>query len=87
MEPLQVPVQPQPHWERREANVWSWSGNCLDCGDDAAEWFSKYLETPVRLVRFDPKVDKRPTVRSAMKALGLQHILGLTSGAMKSNAV
>lgn len=33
-----------------------WGDRCLgiDEGDDAADWFSRHLDRPVRLVRFDP---------------------------------
>jgi uncharacterized protein YcbX len=31
--------------------VWEWSGVAADEGDEAAAWFSSYLDTPVRLVR------------------------------------
>jgi MOSC domain-containing protein len=33
--------------------VWKFSGGGIDCGDAAADWISQYLETPLRLVRFD----------------------------------
>jgi hypothetical protein len=32
--------------------VWEWSGVAADEGDEAAAWFSKYLERSVRLVRW-----------------------------------
>jgi len=34
--------------------VWKFDGRGIDCGDHAAEWATQYLETPLRLVRFDP---------------------------------
>jgi uncharacterized protein len=33
--------------------VWKFSGGGIDCGDAAADWVSQFLETPLRLVRFD----------------------------------
>ena len=33
--------------------VWKFSGGGIDCGAAAADWVSQYLETPLRLVRFD----------------------------------
>jgi len=33
--------------------VWKFSGRGIDCGDAAAGWVSQFLETPLRLVRFD----------------------------------
>lgn len=41
-----------PHPRRRKSTVWEWTGAGLDQGDDAAQWFSKYLGFPVRLVRY-----------------------------------
>ena len=38
--------------------VWTFSGGGIDCGDAAAEWCSKYLETPLRLVRFDTSMPR-----------------------------
>lgn len=35
--------------------VWKFSGGGIDCGDEAAAWCTQYLETPLRLVRFDPQ--------------------------------
>jgi uncharacterized protein YcbX len=37
-----------------EVTVWKFTGRGIDCGDAAAAWVSKYLDTPLRLVRFDP---------------------------------
>ena len=34
--------------------VWKFDGRGIDCGDHAAAWVTQYLETPLRLVRFDP---------------------------------
>jgi uncharacterized protein YcbX len=34
--------------------VWKFAGRGIDCGDPAAAWATEYLETPLRLVRFDP---------------------------------
>lgn len=46
---------------RRDANaatrgvtVWKFDGRGIDCGADAAVWVSEFLETPLRMVRFDP---------------------------------
>jgi len=36
----------------RTVTVWEWTGTAADEGDEAAAWFSKYLEVPVRLVRW-----------------------------------
>ena len=37
-----------------DVTVWKFDGRGIDCGDEAAAWISDYLETPLRLVRFDP---------------------------------
>ena len=34
--------------------VWKFHGRGIDCGDHAAEWATQFLDTPLRLVRFDP---------------------------------
>lgn len=39
--------------EARAVTVWKFTGRGIDCGDAAAAWCSQYLETPLRLVRFD----------------------------------
>lgn len=36
----------------REARVWGDTCHSLDCGDEAANWFSDFLGTPARLVYF-----------------------------------
>ncbi|KAJ8490608.1 hypothetical protein OPV22_012329 [Ensete ventricosum] len=36
-----------------DISVWEWSGSALDEGNEACEWFTKYLEKPSRLVRFN----------------------------------
>ncbi|KAG0471133.1 hypothetical protein HPP92_015679 [Vanilla planifolia] len=40
-------------------SVWEWTGSALDEGDDASEWFTKYLENPSRLVRFNTSSERR----------------------------
>jgi uncharacterized protein len=37
-----------------DVTVWKFDGRGIDSGDEAARWISDYLETPLRLVRFDP---------------------------------
>jgi len=37
-----------------DVSVWKFNGRGIDCGDEAAAWISEFLETPLRLVRFDP---------------------------------
>lgn len=37
------------------ARVWSDTVDALDMGEEAAGWFSRYLEVPCRLVRFNPE--------------------------------
>jgi len=49
---VRVEVRDQP---LREVTVWKHSCRALDEGDGAAAWFSGFLGSPVRLVRFDPR--------------------------------
>jgi uncharacterized protein YcbX len=37
----------------RDVTVWKFNGRGIDCGESAARWCSDFLETPLRLVRFD----------------------------------
>ena len=47
-------IAPDAGHVARAVTVWKFSGSGIDCGDEAAAWVSAYLETPLRLVRFDP---------------------------------
>ncbi|MEW5309202.1 MAG: hypothetical protein WDW38_001107 [Sanguina aurantia] len=38
--------------DMRQVKVWDWSGEGMDEGDEVAQWFTAYLGTPVRLVRY-----------------------------------
>eukprot|EP00878_Enallax_costatus_P016625 GHUV01017444.1.p1 GENE.GHUV01017444.1~~GHUV01017444.1.p1 ORF type:complete len:164 (+),score=52.90 GHUV01017444.1:522-1013(+) len=49
--PLTDPTTPVPGSSIRSVNVWEWSGPAADEGDEAAAWFSKFLDKEVRLVR------------------------------------
>ena len=42
----------------RPVTVWKFDGRGIDCGEHAAAWVSQFLETPLRLVRFDPGVPR-----------------------------
>ena len=48
---LQVPLESDG--PRRTVEVWRDQVSVLDCGDDAANWFSNALETRCRLVQMD----------------------------------
>ena len=37
----------------RPVTVWKFDGRGIDCGSEAAAWFTRYLETPLSLVAFD----------------------------------
>jgi uncharacterized protein YcbX len=41
-----------------DVTVWQFDGRGIDCGDAAAGWVSAFLETPLRLVRFDPETPR-----------------------------
>jgi uncharacterized protein YcbX len=49
--PLNDPAAPVAESSIRRVEVWEWTGNAADEGDEAADWFSRYLGKPVRLVR------------------------------------
>lgn len=38
--------------------VWKFSGGGIDYGDEAAQWCTQYLGTPLRLVRFDASQER-----------------------------
>lgn len=44
--------------ESRDVTVWKFDGRGIDCGDKAGEWFTGFLETSLRLVRFDPAMPR-----------------------------
>jgi hypothetical protein len=45
--------------DRRPVAVHWWHGEGVDQGDEAAEWFSAVLDTPCRLVRVPPDLDRQ----------------------------
>lgn len=44
--------------DTRMVTVWNYRGDALDLGDDAANWFTRTLGTPCRLVCFSPTGDR-----------------------------
>ncbi len=66
-----IPLQ-QEHVEHRDVQIWDDRCQAWDEGDDLARWFSDYLKTNVRLVRFaedfyrtvNPKYARRPAETS-----------------------
>jgi uncharacterized protein len=63
--------------DARAVTVWKFSGSGIDCGDEAAAWVSAYLETPLRLVRFDPA---QPRVCSAEWTQGTTAVTEFADG-------
>eukprot|EP00879_Flechtneria_rotunda_P009237 GHRR01009670.1.p1 GENE.GHRR01009670.1~~GHRR01009670.1.p1 ORF type:complete len:262 (+),score=80.80 GHRR01009670.1:281-1066(+) len=55
MQPLKVPLtDPAAAVEKakiKRVNLWEWTGLAADEGNEAAQWFSRYLGKTVRLVR------------------------------------
>jgi uncharacterized protein YcbX len=51
--------------------VWKFDGRGIDCGDEAANWVSGFLETPLRLVRFDASAPREcsPEWTSGIRAV------------------
>jgi len=49
--PLSVPREQSG--ESTAVTVWGFSGRGIDCGEVAAQWFTSFLGTPLRLMRFD----------------------------------
>src|ERR1044071_9502659 len=42
-----------------DVTVWKFDGRGIDCGDGAAAWVTEFLETPLRVVRFDTRSEER----------------------------
>lgn len=61
MDPLKVSLLQKNRGKVENVSMWEWSGSALDEGADAADWFSRYLDKPCRLVRFDTASEVRPT--------------------------
>ncbi|QIL83405.1 MOSC domain-containing protein [Diaphorobacter sp. HDW4A] len=55
MPELRLPTAaPSAQGNETRARVWRDTVSALDMGDEPARWFSRYLEVPCRLVRFNP---------------------------------
>ena len=48
-----------PDGEQREVLLHSWTGKAADQGDEPAEWFSRFMGEPCRLVRVPPGHQRR----------------------------
>jgi uncharacterized protein len=70
-------IAPDAGHVARAVTVWKFSGSGIDCGDEAAAWCSEYLETPLRLVRFDPQ---QPRVCSPEWTPGTQAVTEFSDG-------
>jgi uncharacterized protein len=60
MPPLELPLAASDYAGSRipQVQVWRDLLPAFDAGEEAAGWFSRFLEQPVRLVRFDPQVSR-----------------------------
>ncbi len=58
--PLRTPLDAAQLGAARkiEVTVWGDTVTALDAGDEAARWFSDFVGAPLRLVRFDPTVER-----------------------------
>lgn len=54
-----LPFAPDRELTRREVSVWSFTGDALDCGNEAATFFSDALQIPVRLTRVPEDFSRR----------------------------
>jgi uncharacterized protein YcbX len=72
-----IEVPRQAGAEARAVTVWSFTGRGFDCGDAVAAWCSQFLETPLRLVRFD---DSLPRECSADWTAGTRAITEFSDG-------
>jgi uncharacterized protein YcbX len=46
-------VSREQRGESTTVTVWGFTGRGIDCGEEAAQWFTSFLGTPLRLMRFD----------------------------------
>ncbi|KAI5446252.1 hypothetical protein KIW84_014191, partial [Lathyrus oleraceus] len=53
MEPLKVCLNKQQYEVVDDIGLWEWTGPAWDEGAEASQWFSDYLGSPCRLVRFN----------------------------------
>ena len=53
-----IAVPREANGEARAVTVWKFNGRGIDCGDGVAAWVSQFLETPLRLVRFDTSMPR-----------------------------
>ena len=60
-----------------DVTVWKFDGRGIDCGDEAATWVTEFLETPLRVVRFDPDT---PRVCSPEWTPGTQAVTEFSDG-------
>jgi len=44
--------------EARSVTVWKFTGSGIDCGDVVADWCTRFLDTPLRLMRFDSRLPR-----------------------------
>jgi uncharacterized protein len=63
--------------DARDVTVWKFTGRGIDSGDEAAAWFSQFLETPLRLVRFDASM---PRECSPLWTLGTRAVTEFSDG-------
>jgi uncharacterized protein len=56
MPPLEVDLE--TNGVARAVTIWKFDGRGIDCGDEAATWVSRYLDSPLRLVSFDPSAPR-----------------------------
>ncbi|MBC8141156.1 MAG: MOSC domain-containing protein [Armatimonadetes bacterium] len=60
-----VPFVPDAELERITATIWGFTGDALDCGEEAASFFTDLLRLPLRLVRVPDDFARRVSPRFA----------------------
>jgi len=59
----QLVVPPQAAGPSRQVTIWNDRCSARDAGAEPAQWFSRYVGRPVRLVQFDSSVPRRSSLQ------------------------
>lgn len=67
MDLLKIPLA-EPSTIADGVSIWEWAGGALDEGNEASEWFSRFLGKPSRLVRFNEASETRPVYSDPVRS-------------------